>query len=449
MPSAHSSTPRPSSPASDADRGAGRLGVERHAARERPLGVEPPEDEVGVGHRRLGAAAAVAGRSRLGTGRARADAQRAARVAPADRPAACADGVDVDHRQRDRPAADLAARRLAHRAVLHDADVARRAAHVEAQEVGLARPAREQRRGGGAAGRAAEHGERRVARGLRRVGEPAAGLHDRRLGEARLLRAAQERLEVGAQERAQRGVDLRRRRALELAEGADDLVREADVDAGQPAGERLADRALVLRVAVGVQQDDGHRLRLRRRDRVGDRRRALGAELAQHAVRAHALRRRDAAVRRHERRRVRRAQPVEVGARLAAELDDVGEALGRDERGPRAGALEQRVGRHGHAVREGLDPRGVVPAAARRLERGADGRHHALGLVAGRRGRLRGDQPPAGHEHGVGERAADVHPQEHRRQAMSHEDQAAMGVPRRSKRCSSCSVSARCWCDGQ
>ena len=97
------------------------------------------------------AAAAVAGGSGLGARRARPDAQRAARVAPADRAAARADGVDVDHRQRERPAADLAPRALAHRAALDDADVAGRAAHVEAQQVGLLAARGEQGGRGGAA----------------------------------------------------------------------------------------------------------------------------------------------------------------------------------------------------------------------------------------------------------------------------------------------------------
>ena len=60
----------------------------------------------------------------------------------------------------------------------------------------------------------------------------------------------------------------------------------------------------------------------------------------------------DAPLGRHQRRRMGRAQAVEVGARLAAELDDVLEALGGDERRARALALQQRVGRDGRAVRE-------------------------------------------------------------------------------------------------
>ena len=54
---------------------------------------------------------------------------------------------------------------LAHATALDDAHVARRAAHVEAQQVGLAAALGEQRRGGRAARGAAEHGERGVVGG--------------------------------------------------------------------------------------------------------------------------------------------------------------------------------------------------------------------------------------------------------------------------------------------
>ena len=150
IPAAQSSSLSPSSPASAPTASWAALGVELDAG-QRLVGVEVAEHEVGVGDRRLGAAAPVARGPGLGARRARSDAQRAARVAPADRAAAGADGVDVDHRQRERPPADLAPGALAHRAALDDADVARRAAHVEAQQVGLLAALGEQRRRGGAA----------------------------------------------------------------------------------------------------------------------------------------------------------------------------------------------------------------------------------------------------------------------------------------------------------
>ena len=56
------------------------------------------------------------------------------------------------------------------------------------------------------------------------------------------------------------------------------------------------------------------------------------------------------------------AQPVEVGAGLAGELDDVLEALRGHEHRLRALALEQRVGGRGRAVGELLDVLAVAPA---------------------------------------------------------------------------------------
>ena len=84
----------------------GGRSVELEPAGERA--GEAAEHEVGVGDGRLEPAAAVAGRPGIGAGALRADAQRAAAVAPGDRAAACADGLQVDGRQADRKAVELA-----------------------------------------------------------------------------------------------------------------------------------------------------------------------------------------------------------------------------------------------------------------------------------------------------------------------------------------------------
>ncbi len=194
--------------------------------------------------------------------------------------------------------------------------------------------------------------------------------------------------------------------------------------------QRRAERLLVLGVAVGVQQADRHRLGIQLRDLPRERRGVRERRLR--AVGRHPLARADAPVGRDERRRVRRAQPVEVGARLAAQLDDVLEALRGDEHGARAVALQQRVGRHGRAVRERLDLLGV---RAGLLQRRLDGGEHALRLVLRRRRRLGRDQPAPGGDDGVREGAADVDAQEHGREIY-----AAARIS---------SVSTRCWCDGQ
>ena len=133
--------------------------------------------------------------------------------------------MDVDHGQRQRPPADLAPRGLAHPAVVDDAHVARRAAHVEAQQVAVAGLGGQQRGRRGAARRPAEDRERCMARGEVERRQAAAGLHDRGLWEVGLARRLRERAQVAAQQRRQRGVDLGGGGALVLAERADDLVR--------------------------------------------------------------------------------------------------------------------------------------------------------------------------------------------------------------------------------
>ena len=96
---------------------------------------------------------------------------------------------------------------------------------------------------------------------------------------------------------------------------------------------------------------------------------------------------------------MRGAEPVEVRAVLAAQVQQVLEARGRDERRPRALALEQRVRRDGRPVREPLDAR------ARRPPRAAASTDSscraAVGTFAVR-------SSPSVEQHRVGEGAADV-----------------------------------------
>ncbi len=86
------------------ERALGGGGIELHLAAEEAIGAEPAEHQIGVGHRRLGAAEAVAGRARRRAGALRADAQRAV-VDAGDRAAAGADLENIHHRDlhRQRP----------------------------------------------------------------------------------------------------------------------------------------------------------------------------------------------------------------------------------------------------------------------------------------------------------------------------------------------------------
>ncbi len=109
------------------------VAVELEPARE-PL-REPAEEQVGVGHRRLLSAPAVTGRPGNGACAAGADAQGTTSVPPGDGPAACPDRVDVDHRYADREPGHVTAFRAARAATGDQADVGRRAAHVEGDRV--------------------------------------------------------------------------------------------------------------------------------------------------------------------------------------------------------------------------------------------------------------------------------------------------------------------------
>ena len=123
-------------------------GVQRHLAAEEERGVQPAEDQVGVGDGRRGAAAAVAGRARPRACAARAHAERAARVDPRFAAATGADLHQIDHRRADGIAAAAALAERGHRlgadldlggqpelAVLDEADLGGRPAHVERHHV--------------------------------------------------------------------------------------------------------------------------------------------------------------------------------------------------------------------------------------------------------------------------------------------------------------------------
>ena len=114
--------------------------VERHLATQEVARVEAAEDQVRVGHGRLGAAAAVANRTGSGAGALRAHPKQPTFVDPGDRSTAGADRPHVDHRRVDRqPPLHLVLGRPICRAVRDQADVEARSAHVDGDEVFAAR----------------------------------------------------------------------------------------------------------------------------------------------------------------------------------------------------------------------------------------------------------------------------------------------------------------------
>ena len=134
MPRAAAARSRPSGPChlavDDARRG---LDVERHAAAQQ-LGRQVAQDHMGVGDGRALAAAAVGRRAGIGAGALRTDGQRAG-LDLGDRAAARADRHHVDHRQRQRPFADMALLGERDAAVLDQADVGAGAADIDGDDI--------------------------------------------------------------------------------------------------------------------------------------------------------------------------------------------------------------------------------------------------------------------------------------------------------------------------
>ena len=129
----------------------------------------------------------------------------------------------------------------------------------------------------------------------------------------------------------------------------------------QAAAHLLGDEPLVRRVAEGEEQADGDGLRVQ----VGQR---VEIERLDDPVRPDALVDADAAVERNERVRMVVAEAVEMRTRLAAQVEDVLEAGGADERGPGPLTLEQGVRGDRRPVREAVELSGVGADGDRRLD---------------------------------------------------------------------------------
>ena len=144
-----------------------------------------------------------------------------------------------------------------------------------------------------------------------RRGHAARGAHHQRLGHICSRARAREAPQVAGEHRAEVRVDRGRRGALVLAELRCYLVRGDDVRARHPAPQLGRDRPLVVGPVEREEQAHGYGLRLD----LGQR---LEVERLEHAVRADALAHAEAALERHERLGMARAEAVEVRAILAA-----------------------------------------------------------------------------------------------------------------------------------
>ena len=265
---------------------------------------------------------------------------------------------------------------------------------------------------------------RRVRRPSRRSTTPPLESMISGSGRPALARALGQPRQVAAQQRGDGRVHDRRRAALVLAEHCGRLVRR---------------RHMHVRHAGAARQRPAHardgespragRLRPRRRQALPAAR-AAGPHRAGAAPR----RGRSAQAPRCAARAARAAagggaQPVQLGPRLATELLEVREALGGDQCRACRAPLEQRVRSDGHAMHEARDLVCLDVAEGVR-----DRRHHALGLIARRGRRLARQHAAVAHDRGIGERAADVDPEDHMADATGVSESARARRPARGHR---------------
>ena len=232
------------------------------AAEER-LGQQPAQVDHRVGGRRLRAAAAVGRRTRVGAGRARADAEDAALVDVGDRAAAGADRVDVDHRDHRLVGADLRVEQVLHpqAALLREPDVGRRAADVERDHVVVARLLAGPDAADDACDRAGHEQVHRPRDGAFRRRDAARGRHQVQLRpHLQRLELLLEPADVARDLRPDVGVEADGREALVLPVLRQHLGRDREERLGELLAHDLGHALLVRRVEEREEEADRDRL---------------------------------------------------------------------------------------------------------------------------------------------------------------------------------------------
>ena len=297
-------------------------------------------------------------------------------------------------------------------AVHDEADLGRGAAHVERDRVRVAQLARDVVGDDHPGGRARLHHVGRLLGAGLEGQHPAARLHDEQLrGHAAAAEPAFDILQVAGQDRTDARIDDGGAGAEVLPELRAYLGRERDDEILAVGAQQLADTLLVDRVQIAVEQADRDRddivLGQRPCDLVDP---GLVKGLQHPAPRIQPLLDLEAEIARHQRGRLFEVDVVERRPDLSADLQHVAEALGRDERGARGLAFDQRVGGDGGAVHQvGNGVRSDVSIRQDALDRVEE----SAGGIGGRRGDLRDSGRSAcfREENGIGERATDVHPE--------------------------------------
>ncbi len=255
----------------------------------------------------------------------------------------------------------------------NQADVRRRTAHIEGDRVVDARQRGDPLRADHAACGTGDEDHGGVRGGLLDRCDSAGGAHHERLGEPCLASRQPEGAQVARDDRPEVCVGGGRRAPLVLAELRRHLVRGNHVGLGVATAELPSDGLLVRGILEREQQADGDRLRV-------DPGQGREVERDDDAVPTDPLAYPHASLQRNQRLGVVEIEPVQMRTILSAQVQQVLEALRRDERRARSLPLEERIRGDRRPVTEAREP-----GASGGYEHGPRGFYHRLLLARTRR----------------------------------------------------------------
>ena len=392
-----------------------QITTQHHVAAELLHLGQITQHDVGIGHRRLRAAAVVRRRARIGARRLRTDAQRLGQLRHVgDRAAAGTDRADVDRRGTHRDVTDRRLATQARFAILDQRDVRGGAADVHREEVREACLNSYPQRARDATGRAGHQQVHRILFGRRRRGETAVRSQDRQLHVlGGFVELGAQVLDVALDARTYVGIRDRGDGALVFLHLRHDFRRQRHRHARQLFVRDLADALLVAVVGERVDQRDGQRfdvLRLQAAQALAQRRLVQAAN--HFALGADALVGFDGQRERRHRQRLVVDHPAAEAARheRARDLQHLLVALGGHEAATRARTGQHRIGGDGGAMHHVID---FLRIDARIRADALDAVQHPDRLI-GRRGGNLGRPGLAGlliDQQQVRERAADIYTQ--------------------------------------
>ena len=393
-----------------ADRAFGACAVERERAARVRAGMQATEIELRIGHRRVFAAEAVAGRAGPRTRALRAHMQHARAIHPRDRAAARTHGVHFHRGDEHVVVADAERVGHVHPPARHQQHIAARAADFHRDQVARAERRADVIQRADAGGGTGERERHRLSQHLVHRGGAAVVLHQQqRLFQSERRQLRLQRTEITREPRRHIRIHRGGGGALVFARQRHDVARHRHGDVRQALAHPCGDFLFVRRIQKTVEKADGdafHLLRLEHIERAIDRAHVERRHFAAEPV--DAFRHRQPQVARHQHRRVRRAVVPGIGPVAAADLEAVAKTLGGEHAGARALALEQDVGGHRGAVHEQRTPaeQHLDRHAAVRGEHAKPGDQPFGGVTRHRGGFHRMQVAPVVGEHHVGEGAA-------------------------------------------